>query len=383
MKKLRIVFYTDSYLPSVDGVVTSILNTRKELERRGHEVYVFTAGTKETKMLQKKDKHLVVMGGVHFRSYPQYTIAMRPEFQINIQKLRPDILHFHTPFSMGFLAQRHQKFTDAKLVSTLHTLVFSEEVLSSYLPKNKFLRIFERLLLMRYLRWIYRKSDAIIAPSQYVKRLIKEKLHLKNFIEVIPSGICLNKIKKVSRFEARKKLGIKNYEKILLYFGRVSPEKNLKFLIKAAKLFEKKDFRIIIAGGGPYLEKCVAMATKLNLKNVSFPGFIPEDLIKYYYGAADVFCNPSLFETLSLVDIEAMARGLPILVPDHSAQAEFLLHGRCGEVFDRRSKKDMVKKAIKIFENCRRYSTYKVAEMFSVKTSVDKILHLYYSLLKA
>ena len=76
METLKIAFYTDSYLPSRDGVVTSIINTRKELERRGHEVYIFASGGRETTKLSKKDKKLYVIKGMQFKRYPQYTMGL-------------------------------------------------------------------------------------------------------------------------------------------------------------------------------------------------------------------------------------------------------------------------------------------------------------------
>jgi 1,2-diacylglycerol 3-alpha-glucosyltransferase len=382
MKKLRIIFYTDSYLPSVDGVVNSMIAARKELERRGHEVFIFTSGKKETEELAKQDDHLIVLNGVRFKRYPQYTFAIQPEFHRRILELKPDILHAQTPFSMGFLAVRAAKLTGAKLVISFHTLVFSDTLIDSFFSRNKVIKFVGKMALMRYLRWLYRKGDVVVTPSLYIKKLLKRKLGLKNPIQVVHSGIEFDKKKDtVSRDKARKKLGIGKNEKVLLYLGRISPEKNIPFLLKAAPFLEKEGFKIIIAGGGPFLGECKALASKYSLKNTTFPGFIAQDFTKYYYSAADVFCNPSLFETESLVDVEAMARNLPILVPARSAQSEFLLKGKCGEKFIAGNKEDLVKKAVKIYKNRHKYSTYKVAKIYFVTSVVRTLEKLYYSLL--
>lgn len=382
MKRLKIVFYTDTYLPTVDGVVSSIVTTRKELEKRGHEVYIFASGRSETAKLMKTDRHLTVYKGIHFRGYPQYTVALRPQFIINIKKIRPDIIHFHTPFAMGFLAARASSSTGAKLVSTFHTLIFSEDALKTYLPKNRLAGFFARLLLIRYLRWIYRKSNAIIAPSLYVKNALRRRLKLKNQISVIPSGIEFNnRDLRFSRRDARKRLGIKENEKVVLYLGRVSPEKNLAFLIRAARLLAHKDFRLVVAGTGPYLSMGKELVRKYKLKNVTFTGFLSKEAANLYYLAADVFCNPSLFETQSLVDVEAMARGLPILVPKNTAQAEFLRAGKCGELFDRDSERDLVQKVLRIHRNGKRYSARRVAQKYFASATARNLEALYYDLL--
>lgn len=383
MKKLKIAFYTDVYLPTVDGTVNSIVRSRKELERRGHKVYVFTAGGKDAEDLEKKDKRLVVLKGMRFRRYPQYTIALKPNYRLNLRDVKPDIIHFHTPFNMGVLAIHARNVTGAKLVSTFHTLIFSDESLSNFFSKNRIIKTIGKLTLMRYLRWLYKKSDVVISPSNFIKHTLRTKLHLSNDIEVIPSGIELrNRKKAISRELARKELGIGRKEKILLYLGRVSPEKNLYFILKSGKRLEKAGFRIVMAGTGPYLDKCRAISNEKGLKNIYFPGFVSEKIKRYYYAAADVFCNPSTFDTQSLVDLEAMAEGLPILVPEGSAQAEFLEKGACGEVFDKGSEEDMVSKALMIVKNKYRYSPKSVAEQYDIHNEVDHLLEVYYKLLE-
>ena len=192
MEKLRIAFYTDTYLPAIDGVVKSILSMRENLENLGHEVYIFAAGTKETISMAKKDKHLFVVRGIRFRRYPQYTIALRPWFRDKIKELRPDIIHSHTPFSLGLLAAHAAKITGAKLVSTFHTMVFSDEALSGYSSTNYTAKRIEKALLMHYLNWFYKKSDLVIALSNITKQLLLDQLRLKNDVKMIPIGIDLN-----------------------------------------------------------------------------------------------------------------------------------------------------------------------------------------------
>ena len=76
MEKLNLAFYTDTYEPAIDGVVSSIVNFKKELESRGHSVYIFTS----TKFLSKtpKRKNIFLYPGVGFKPYPQYSMAFFP-----------------------------------------------------------------------------------------------------------------------------------------------------------------------------------------------------------------------------------------------------------------------------------------------------------------
>jgi 1,2-diacylglycerol 3-alpha-glucosyltransferase len=79
-ESLKISFYTDTFLPAVDGVVISILNFRRELEKRGHEVHIYASGNQKTKQMVKGDRGVTVIPGVTFKKYPQYNLAFFPIF---------------------------------------------------------------------------------------------------------------------------------------------------------------------------------------------------------------------------------------------------------------------------------------------------------------
>jgi 1,2-diacylglycerol 3-alpha-glucosyltransferase len=70
-ESLKIAFYTDAFLPAVDGVVVSILNFRKELEKRGHEVYIFASGNAKTRQMVRNDKRVTIIRSIAFKKYPQ------------------------------------------------------------------------------------------------------------------------------------------------------------------------------------------------------------------------------------------------------------------------------------------------------------------------
>lgn len=379
MRKLKIAFYTDTYLPTVDGVVTSIIETRRELERRGHEVYIFAVGSKDRRPPKGKDEHLFVVEGLKFRRYPQYSIAFRNTHSDKIRSIQPDIIHSHTPFSMGILAYGAKKSTGAKLVSTFHTLVFSDELLAGYLSSNPIVMRLGKFAMIKYLEWIYGKSDAVIAPTRYILRVLKRQGIKCD--DVIPTGLVFPNRARMSKTAARKKLGLKKNDKVMLYLGRISREKDIEFLIKSAESLGKHGFKIIIAGAGPYVKECRDLADKLGVENIRFPGFVNDVWKPYFYSSADIFCNPSLFETQSLVDVEAMHYGVPILAPSGTAQAEILDDGVGGETFRRHDTKDLVRKALAVMNNRKKYNPKSVAGRFSIDKTVDKLLELYAKLL--
>lgn len=375
METLKIAFYTDSYLPSRDGVVTSIMNTRKELERRGHEVYVFASGGSETAKLAKKDKQLYVIKGMQFKRYPQYTMGLVNRESTRLMEVMPDIIHAHTPFTAGLFGYRASIQLNSKFIGTFHTMVFSDEAISAYFTNNRTAIKLSRFVVMRYLKWFYSKTDSIIAPTTYVKRVL-ESSGLKN-VNVIPTGVDFDSMKREKRENARKQLGLKSKDKIILYFGRVSKEKNIDILIKAAKPLSASGFKVIIAGSGPYIKELISLSKRIGNRNVIFAGFIKEKDIPLYYAAADMLCNPSTFETQGIVDLYASFYKLPILLPKKGAQEELLNYAKCGERFNAHSIRDLVEKANVIYDNREGYKFDGIVREFDIKKTVDKLIALY------
>ncbi len=382
MEKLKIAFYTDSYLPIKDGVTRYIVTMRKELERRGHEVFVITAGDQKTQELAENDPHLIVLRGIKFIDNKSI-LALDPTVLLQaINGRNFDIIHAQSPFSVGLSAAFISKITKARLVTTFHTHFFHRLALSKYisyvsgfLSSNRFLIKISKFFMVGYLKLYYFGCDKVISPSKFAKRLLRRN-GIKN-VEVIENGVEITDTLKISKNEARQLIGFSKRDRIILYLGRVDKEKNLEFLLKAARPLAKKGFKIIIAGRGPHLDEYRNKSMIMGLENVYFPGFIKEEEKRYYYRAADIFCNPSTFDTACLADIEAMNFNLPILVPKIGAQAEFLKKGNGGETFSTNNISEFVVKAMKIIKSKRRYIPRFVARKFNIKVSADKLIALY------
>src|SRR5690348_828073 len=129
MEKINIAFYSDTYLPAMDGVVNSMLNFKKELERRGHKVYIFTSGDKLSKK-KYSEKRVFITSGIKFKPYPQYKIALFPYKSImNLKDLKIDVVHVQTPFSMGLAGMTIAKLGKYPLVGSFHTMVNDKRII--------------------------------------------------------------------------------------------------------------------------------------------------------------------------------------------------------------------------------------------------------------
>jgi 1,2-diacylglycerol 3-alpha-glucosyltransferase len=378
-ESLKIAFYTDSFLPAVDGVVVSILNFKRELEKRGHEVYIYASGTSKTKQMVKGDKSIIVTRGIKFKKYPQYSMALFPlSTKLKTMNLKVDINHAHTPFMMGVHALILSKVYGTPIVGHFHTLFNDKSVIKAYISDSKLL---EKTLVRyswRYARMFYNRCDRVAAPSVVIESILKKK-GIKN-IDVVPGGVDLKKFNTETSGETVRKKLVKNKEdKLVMYVGRLSREKNLDTLIKAASTIKDKNIRFAIVGTGPAQAHYQSLVNRMKLNDkIRFTGFVQNDNLPAYYNACDVFCIPSTFETQGVVSLEAMACDKPVVGADYLALKEIIKSGKNGEKFRPKDSTDCARKLRKVLYNIDSYKEMKnTAKRYSLERTTDDLLSLY------
>jgi 1,2-diacylglycerol 3-alpha-glucosyltransferase len=377
-EKLKIAFYTDSFLPAVDGVVISILSVRKELEKRGHEVYIFASGNEKTKEMVKNDSRIVVVRGLKFNKYPQYNLALFPMIsKIKTMHMKFDINHAHTPFMMGVHALMLSKIDRIPVVGSFHTMFTDDAVLKEYLTGNKILAKTIKKYSWRYAQMFYNRCDAVAAPSQTIERMLKKK-KIKR-VRFIPNGINIKKFNpNVDGTNIRSRF-VKRNEKLVMYVGRLGREKRLETLINAARIMKNDDIKFVLVGSGPAQTHYQKMVEHMHLQDkVKFTGFVKNELLPKYYAACDAFCIPSTFETQGLVSLEAMGCGKPVIGANYLALKELIENGKNGEKFTPNDGNDCARKIKKVLYNINSYKyMVKTAERYSIEHSTDHLLELY------
>lgn len=380
MEKLNIAFYTDSYLPAVDGVVTSILNFRKELERRGHNVYLFASGDPISKRKYSNRKTFIYQG-MEFKPYPQYTVAFPFNSALKLRELKIDLVHAQTPFMMGFAAMVSARIGSIPTVSTFHTLINNKHVIDAYYPKNESIKRFTKKYLWLYTRIFYQRSTMTIAPTPTIEKLLKRYGIRK--VAVVPNSVDLSKYNtRVSGAGLRERLRIRRDEDVVLYVGRVSKEKRIDIMLKACRHLAKKGrkVRFVICGSGPMIDHYKHMTRSLGIqKHVNFLGFVESRELPHVYAAADVLCLPSTFETQGIVSIEAMACGKPVVGANYLALKDLIKNGKNGEKFNPGDYTSCANKIERVLNNPDAYrnSAVKTAAEFSVERATDKLLDTY------
>lgn len=383
--KLKVAFYTDTFLPAIDGVVTSILNSKKELEERGNTVYVFAAGDKTTKRMSKKHGNIIVASGVKLKKYPQYNLALFP-FAASLKLPRNvDIIHAHTPFLMGTTALLLARLNRVPFVASFHTLFVNKEVIKEYTIKNRRMQKFLIKHAWSYARFFYGKCNAVIAPSAAIKKML-EKHGIRN-VYVVPNGIDTERFnpKRVSGAKLRKSLLRNRKDKLVLYLGRMSREKNVDVLLRAAQLLKGRGIEFVLGGTGPAIDRYKKLAAELGVSGiVTFTGFVADRQLPAYYAASDMLCLPSTFETQGIVALEAMAMGKPVVGANYLALKEIISNGRNGEKFSPNNAKSCAIKIEKVLNSPDKYKeTRQTAERYSDAVSADRLLNVYKSILNS
>ncbi len=328
---MKIIFFTDTYKPQVNGVVTSIDLFSRELKKRGHDVHIICP--KDKKSPEEKNVHY--LKSLKFKPYPEYRIGIPSPRVLKItKKISPDIIHIHGPFSMGVLGLSVAKYKKIPVVMTYHTFITNY---THYLTKRKFLDKYNKKIAKKYTKWFFNKSDTVIAPSTPIKKILKNYGIRKN-IEVIPTGIKTKKKTKTKKFETP----------TILHVGRVTKEKRIDHLIKAFAKLKDKQYQLIITSEGPYRKELERFVKKNKIENVKFYGYVSDKKMEELYKKSHLFACASKSETQGLVLLEAMSNGCPVLVSESMGFKDFVIDGVNGMFFKKESEiPDKIEEIIK------------------------------------
>lgn len=372
---MKIVFFTDTYKPQINGVVRAISDSEEILRRKGHDVFVVCPRVKDYKF----PKHVFSCRSFDFKPYPEYKAAVPSRKLIKwIKKIKPDVIHVHTPASIGIMGLAIAKFLSIPVVATYHTLIdeyFKLYFISKNLRKGLISDLLISKLVGKYTRIFYNKFDCVIAPSSAIKKILLD-YNIRVPIHVIPSGVDTRKFS-----PTRKK---NNKEEIrILWVGRLGKEKSIDVLLRAFKNVSKRfpKSKLMLIGDGPDRERLENIANKLKI-NAYFLGYVSEDYLKKAYRNAYLFVSPSTTETQGLSVLEAMSSSCPVIVSDSLGFKDFVKHGFNGLLFNPKNSRDLEKKMILAIENkSLREMLARNARKYALKLSkenqVDKIISIY------
>jgi 1,2-diacylglycerol 3-alpha-glucosyltransferase len=303
---MRIAMMTDVYKPHVSGITNYISLNKEYLEKAGHEVFIFTFGDLD----YADDEERVVRSPGFPLTDSGYYLSFRYSRRAKALLQTMDLVHVQHPFLSGRLALRYCRPVCIPIVFTNHTRY--DLYAQAYLPLLP--EEVSDTFLQSYMPTFCQAVDLVISPSAGMGEVLK-KLGVSSPIEIIPNGVDLQLFRLACQ-DCRQDFGFRQDQILLIYSGRLGPEKNLGFLIRAfAGTAEAiKNAHLLIVGGGPEEDQLRQLADQTGIsERVHFTGMLPYSELPRYLSMCDAFVTASVTEVHPLSVIEAMATGLPVL----------------------------------------------------------------------
>jgi 1,2-diacylglycerol 3-alpha-glucosyltransferase len=304
---MRIGMMADLYKPHVSGVTMYISLNKRFLEQAGHEVFVFTFGDVD---YLDDEPNVIRSPGIPFAETGLYLNFRYNRRAQNLLKSM-DIVHVNHPITSGRLAIRYAQPLGIPIVFTNHTRYdLYAQIYTPMLPD-----VIGESVVRAYMPSFCKSIDLVIAPSPGLQDVLSS-YGVQSNVVVIPNGVNISPFQAQVEPISRAELGFSEEITLLTYMGRLGPEKNLPFLLRAfggvASAFEQVG--LLIVGDGPVREDLEDRVRLMGLTDrVRFTGLIPYDQLPRYLMAADVFVTASITEVHPLSVIEAMATGLPVV----------------------------------------------------------------------
>lgn len=249
---MKILITTDWYTPSVNGVVTSVLNLQKQLETAGHEVRVLTlAQNREQNGWFQHSKregsvwYLPSVGAGKIYPGARITFGIGRQYLKEMIWWKPDVVHSQCEFTTFWFARKIAAATNAALIHTYHTVY---EDYTHYFSPN---RAVGKKAAAAFSRLVLKHTDAVIVPTEKVRRLL-EGYGVKKPVYTIPSGIDCRKFEEAGNTEEEQP----RWD--LVTVGRLAKEKNIGEILEWLAAPEGAMYTYLIVGDGPereHLEK--------------------------------------------------------------------------------------------------------------------------------
>lgn len=380
---MKIGFFTETYLPHLNGVSISLEFAKKQLEKRGHDVYIFTPKISGYSEKQKKVIRLSSLKVLSAGHEQRIVVPIPNETFRKMLTSKLDLVHGHGGGLFSFLGYQFSLAKGYPFVLTYHAFIarYTHYFLNGRFVSPKLVELGSKLFCNR--------ADIVIVPSQKMKReLLSYGVSVP--IEIVPNSIDLERFGRAEKGFLRKKLNLKNETVILLTVSRLGKEKNVDFLIASfAKIAKKERTSIlIIVGDGRERKRLGQMVENLKLeKRVIFTGVVSKDKMPEVYADADVFLFASTSETQGMVVPEAAATGLPVVLVKDEAFTGVVEDGRNGFEVDEKESKfaEKVLELISDSEKRRdfgRFSKKLVQENFSTEKNIQKLIAVYETAIK-
>jgi glycosyltransferase involved in cell wall biosynthesis len=334
---MKVMIGNDTYPPDVNGAAYFTRRLAVALADRGHEVHVLCPSRSLWSGVMTLDgvvecrmRSLPVPFHRGFRFCPP--LFLRRHVLEEVRRIRPDVVHAQGHFFIGRALIRAAKQLGVPVIATNH-----------FMPDNLvfYLHLPERIE-KKVAEWawhdfsrVFDQADLVTAPTPFAAKIAEEN-GLNRSILPISCGMDLSRFSPTNDGYAFKtRYGVPE-RPVFMYVGRLDAEKHVDELIKALPLVRKSvDAQLVLVGEGHEHRNLVSLARGQGVEGyVTFTGFVPDGELPGAYAAADVFCNAGTAELQSIVTMEAMATGKPVVAANARALPLLVHAGENGRLFE-------------------------------------------------
>jgi phosphatidylinositol alpha 1,6-mannosyltransferase len=314
---MRIALLTETFLPNVNGVVTTLCRLLEYLRDHGHEALVLAP---EGAPPSYAGAEIVPMRGMPLPKYPELRFTPpQPGITAQLRRFRPDVVHLAGTVALGVAGRHAARRIGAPLVGAYHTdfPAYTTHYGIGWL----------RSALYSYLRWVHNSCAVTLCPSSATLA----ELRGRGFRRLRRWGRGVDTVRFSPRYRSeawRSSVGATAGERVLLYVGRLAPEKRLDLLAEA--LPGLPGARLVLVGDGPARP---ALEGRLAGAPAHFAGYLQGEDLATAYASADLFVFPSDTDTFGQVVQEAMASGLPVVAARAGGAPDLVRDGVSGALF--------------------------------------------------
>lgn len=323
-KKLTIGLFNDSFYPFSDGVIMVLDNYARRLSEYAN-VIVFVPSYANVDYDDSRFPYKVVRCKSIKIPTVEYTLPITKldvKFNINLKSCKLDIVHIHSPFTIGAAGLKYAQKHNIPCVATMHTQfkrdfqrAVKSELLSTKLNNN--------------LIDLFNKCDECWAVNKAVAEIYHEEYGYKTMPKVMNNATEFKPVEdpKKAKEQIDAKYGIKKGEKVFLFVGRINTVKNILFIVESLKMLKDKNpkfkFKMLFVGSGPDEAKLKDCIDYLDMNdNVIMCGKISDrEELANHFSRADLFLFPSVYDCSSIVQIESASQSTPALFLKDTATA--------------------------------------------------------------
>lgn len=317
--RLKIALVTETWPPEINGVALSLLQLCQGLQKQGHKILLIRPEQKAKCHDFTPEQECLVMSQA-IPKYPTLQFGWPQYLKVSkaFEKFVPDVVHIVTEGPLGLTAMQAAKAKAIPVSSGFHS------------PFQDFSRFFDLAFLVKpiqkYLCWFHNNTQVTCVPSKDTQEALRGCITCP--LVVVGRGVDTTRFSPKHRSEnLRKQWDADENTRVMLYVGRLSPEKEVQVLIESyanLQTIQPNKTKLVIVGDGPDFARLKSLP---EAKGVIFTGSLRGQDLAAAYASADVFVFASQVETFGNVVLEAMASGLPVIAYDYACAHQYLTHG--------------------------------------------------------